>query len=690
MTLVDLPPLGGPRTVGGPSAGETAYPHVTRPLELGHVTLRNRIVLPSHTLLYGEDRILSDRHIAYYRERALGGVGMIIAEGASVHASAKGAFKNSISGIDKRSIPQYEKLARTMHDLDTVVLVQLFHIGVHMRGFYDFDGWTPLWGPSRVASPRDREIPLEMGPKEIAELVEGHADAAANLKLAGIDGVELHAAHSYLLGQFLSPAYNRREDEYGGTPRKRARIIVEAARAIRERVGPDFVIGVRLSFDEWLGEHGITQEASEEIIDELVSNGIQLVNISSGGYHSMQYAVSSIDSPEAYMQPFAHRATAAAAGRATVMFVGRITDLGKADSILATGDTDLVGMTRALLSDPFLVRKSLAGAEQDVNKCVGANFCVTSQPRISCMMNPATGRELRWGFDGTDTQPPDVVKRVLVIGGGPGGMKTAAVAAERGHHVTLWEADDRLGGHVNLIAGLPTRERWHTMTANLAHAMAAAGVDVRTGFRATLDDVLAEDADEVVIATGSTWQATGESPLRPDRRGIPGAEQPHVLDVATALARAQADPESLGLRVLIYDETGEYLPIGLADLLSAAGTAVHVVTPNTTVGESLYGTADATNTFPRLAARAVRMTSETTLETIGADCVGLRGQWALAPTDEPADTVVLAMGRTPVDDLYAALSGLAAGPVVHRMGDALAPRTTASAIYEGEELGRAL
>lgn len=683
MTILDLPPIAARGT-------HPTYPHVTQTLELGHVTLRNRIVLPSHTLLYGEDRILSERHIAYYRERALGGVGMIIAEGASVHASAKGAFKNSISGIDKRAIAPYEKLAKTLHDLDTVVLVQLFHIGVHMRGFYDFDGWTPLWGPSRVASPRDREIPLEMGPKEIAELVEGHADAAANLKLAGIDGVELHAAHSYLLGQFLSPAYNRREDEYGGTPRKRARIIVEAARAIRERVGPDFVIGVRLSFDEWLGEHGITPEASEEIIDELVSNGIQLVNISSGGYHSMQYAVSSIDSPEAYMQPFAHRATAAAAGRAKVMFVGRITDLGKADAILATGDTDLVGMTRALLSDPFLVRKALAGAEQSVNQCVGANFCVSSQPRISCMMNPATGRELRWGVDGTDSVPAAVAKQVLVIGGGPGGMKTAAVAAGRGHRVTLWEADDRLGGHVNRIAALPTRQRWHAMTANLAQAMAAGGVTVRTGFRATPDDVLAGDFDEVVVATGSVWQRTGESPLRPDRRSIPGAEQTHVLDIATALDRAQADPTALGGRVLVYDETGAYLAMGLADLLSAAGTAVHVVTPNTTVGESLYGTADATNTFPRLTARGVRMTSETTLEVIGADCVGLRGQWALAPTDEPADTVVLMMGRDPVDDLYVALAGLPAGPVVHRMGDALAPRTTASAIYEGEELGRAL
>lgn len=681
MTIVELPPVG---------TRDTPYSHVVEPLSLGHVTLRNRIVLPSHTLLYGEDRILSERHVAYYRERALGGVGMVIAEGASVHATARGAFKNSVSGIDKRAIPMYEKLARTLHDLDTVVLVQLFHIGVHMRGFYDFDGWTPLWGPSRVASPRDREIPLEMGQREIDELVAGHADAAANLKLAGIDGVELHAAHSYLLGQFLSPAYNRRTDAYGGTPRKRARIIVEAARAIRERVGPDFVIGVRLSFDEWLGEHGITPEASEEIVDELVSNGIQLVNVSSGGYHSMQYAVAPIDAPEAYMQPFAQRATAAAAGRAKVMFVGRITDLGKADSILATGDTDLVGMTRALLSDPFLVRKSLAGAEQSVVRCVGANFCTTSQPRISCMMNPATGRELRWGFDGTDTRPTAVAKRVLVVGGGPGGMKAAAVAAARGHDVTLWEAADRLGGHVNLISALPTRERWHTMVGNLEQAMADGRVVVRLGTRATVEDVLGFGADEVVVATGSTWQRTGESPLRPERPGIPGAEQHHVLDIRTALERAQADPRSLGARVLVYDETGEYLPIGLADLLSTAGVAVHVVTANTTVGEALYGSADAPTTFPRLAGRGVRMTSETSLEVIGADTVGLRWQWATAPTDEPADTVVLAMGRTAVDDLYAALAGRPDGPVVHRIGDALAPRTTASAIYEGEELGRAL
>lgn len=685
MTVTRQLPIVGAHT---PTAG-TSTPLATSRLQLGHLTLRNRIVLPSHTLLYGEDHILSDRHIAYYRERALGGVGMVIAEGASVHPTARGAFKNSVTGLDTRSIPQYEKLADTLHGLGTACLVQLFHIGVHMRGFYDFDGWTPLWGPSRVASPRDREIPLEMGRQEISELIAGHAQVAANLKLAGIDGVELHAAHSYLLGQFLSPAYNRREDEYGGSPRNRARIIVEAARAIRERVGDDFVIGVRMSFDEWLGEHGITQEASEEIVDELVSNGIDLINVSSGGYHSMQYAVAPIDTPEGYMQPLARRASEAAAGRAKVMLVGRITELSTAEEILNSGDADLIGMTRALLSDPFLVNKSVAGAASEVTRCVGANFCVSSQPKISCMMNPATGRERRWGADGTDTQPAAASKRVLVVGGGPAGMKAAAVAAGRGHDVTLWEAGGRLGGHVNLMSSLPTRQRWNTVVDNLERAMAGNGASVQLESRATLERILAFGADEIVIATGSVWQRTGESPLRPDRLSIPGSDREHVLDVAAAIIRVQSDPLSLGARVLIYEETGSYLAIGLAELLSDAGVSVQLVSPNDTVGADAYSSNDATWVFPRLRGRGVEFTNQTQLESIGERDVELRGRWDPGTSSSAADTVVLVCGRTPIDDLYQRLSDL--GDVsVHRIGDALAPRTTAAAIYEGEELGRAL
>lgn len=673
------------------SPPDARFPHVTEPLQLAHATLRNRIVMPSHTLLYGEQRILSDRHIAYYRERALGGVGMIIAEGGSVHPSASGAFRHSISAIDKRCIPQYERLADTLHGLDTVAMVQLFHIGVHMRGYYDHDNWSPLWGPSRVPSPRDQEIPLAMEQSHIDELVAGHAEAALNLKLAGIDGVELHAAHSYLLGQFLSPAYNKRTDRYGGSPARRAQIVLECAQAVREAVGPDFIVGMRISYDEWLGEKGITPEDSEEILDFLAGHEglFDLFNISGGGYHSMFKAVAPMPMAEGHMAPFGAAAKRVVGDRAKVMMVGRITNLGLAEQLLVDGTTDLVGMTRSHLSDPAIVAKSLAGHEEDVVQCVGANHCfLAGDQRITCMMNPVMGREQRWGTGTLRMVAPADVRHVVVVGGGPAGMKAAGLAAQRGHRVTLLEATGELGGHVALLRKMPTRDGWQRAIDNLVRPLEREGVDVRMNTRATASDVQALRPDVVVVATGSTWDRDGFTTLRPDRPGIPGAEQEHVLDLGTACERALVDPRSLGERVLIADETGMYLPVGLTELLADAGVSVELLTPNESVGADLGRTSDAPYVFPRLVEKGVRLSPQHSIERIDGHEVAIRKQWHADAEARSFDTVVLSMLRTPRQELYFALT--AAGIEAIRLGDAIAPRTTAAAIYEGEELGRAL
>jgi 2,4-dienoyl-CoA reductase-like NADH-dependent reductase (Old Yellow Enzyme family) len=616
--------------------------------------------------------------------------------------SSRGAFVNSVSAIDKRSISQYEKLAVTLHELDSSVLVQLFHIGVHMRGFYDFDQWTPLWGPSRVPSSRDREIPMEMEKSDIAELVAGHAEAAGNLQLAGIDGVELHGAHSYLLGQFLSPAYNRRSDEYGGTPRRRARVIVEAVHAIRERVGANFVIGVRLSLDEWIGSAGITVADSEEIIDELVSTGgVDLINVSSGGYHSMHMAVAPMGSVvDAYMLPLAERAHAVAGTRAKVMLVGRITTMEVAEQVLGSGAVDLVGMTRALLADPYLVSKAFDGHPEDTVRCVGANFCLSSKPRISCMMNPSTGREQRWGRE--HDQPVSLHRRksVVVVGGGPAGMKVAGVASGRGHHVTLFEVKGELGGHIDLLRRLPTRADWSKVIDNLHQPLARSGVEVHTGHEVTADELALLAPDAVLCATGSVWDRNGFSPLRPEREEVPGSAAGHVFDVATATWAVLADPLALGDPVVIYDETGTYLPIGLADLFSAGGVTVTIVSPNSTVGEEVIASGDAVFLYPRLVGRGVHMESEHHLEAIHEGCVEVRYAWSESTRTVPAHSVVMSVLRTPVDALYRSLAGSGGDGVVRdhlgapssiiRLGDALAPRTPAAAIYEGEAIGRSL
>lgn len=667
-----------------------AFVHALSPVAVGGVELRNRIVMPSHTVLYGEDHQLSDRHIAYYRERALGGTGLVITEGGFVHESQLGAFHNAITAYRPGDVARFAALADALHALDARVFVQLVAIGVHMQGTQAIDHWTPLWGASAVPSVRDREVPLAMEREQLAELVDGFVRSAVNMRAAGVDGIELHAAHSYLLGQFMSPAYNRRTDGYGGSIEGRARLVLEIAEAIRARVGDELALSLRLSFDEGIGPAGITPEDSEAFLELFAASGLfDLFNISGGGYHALHQAVAPMNVEEGHMVPFARRTKAVVGDRAKVMIVGRIATVEAADAIVAEGAADLVGMTRAHMVDPFLVENARRGRGEDTMRCVAANECFNSGGRqITCMMNPAMGRERRWGRATLHRVAAGQERRVLVVGGGPAGMKVAGVAASRGHAVTLVEAADELGGHLALLRRLPTREGWQRAIDNLARPLVREGVEVRLGFAATADWVRARNDDAIVIATGASWQRSGFSQYRPERDALAGADQDHVLDVGTACRRALADGHALGRRVAILDETGAYLPIGLAELLADAGCDVELITTLPVVGDQLAATSDQPFAFPRLYAKGVRMTPQTAPEAIAPGRLTVRHVWSGERTERTVDSVVISMLRSSRDALYHELEDVRAR--TQRVGDALAPRSTAAVIYEGEELGRAI
>ena len=250
---------------------------VWEPLQLGNLTLRNRILQPAHSSQHGDarDHVFSDRQIAYFRERAKGGVALAITETVAAARSALGSFFHIVDVWNEACIPSMEKLADAVHEHEAKIFVQLASMGVHDRGRMFIDHNKPIWGASRIPSVVHNEIPLVMGPDEIAELTHDFGQSAANVKQAGLDGVELHGAHSYGLGQFMSPTYNKRDDAYGGTPAKRCQLMIECAEQVRERVGPDFVVGVRLSWDEFLGpEGGITPEQAEEQVDVLATTGL--------------------------------------------------------------------------------------------------------------------------------------------------------------------------------------------------------------------------------------------------------------------------------------------------------------------------------------------------------------------------------------------------------------------------------
>ena len=666
---------------------------VWEPLEIGSTRVKNRIMMTAQTTLYGRDNVLGDRHIEFFRERAKGGAALFITEQQAGHRISKGSFSEGCSAWEKRAIPQYAKLADAVHEHGARQFVQLFGCGVHDKGTMIMDEWHPLWGVSKLPSIVHHEIPLVMEQEHVDDVVKGFGESALNVKVAGCDGVELHAAHSYLLGQFLSPAFNDRTDRYGGSVRNRCQVLLEIGESIRARVGDSFTVGVRLSFDEFMGDAGITPDQTEEQLEILSTSGFfDFFNISGGGYYSLHRAVSPMDVQHGFMIPFAKRAKAVVGNRAKVFVVGRIIDLHQAEQALADGATDMVAMTRAQMAEPHLVRKTREGREKEIRRCMGANECVArlfDNKPVTCAVNPTVGREARWGSGTLLPVAPAEAKRIVVVGGGLAGMKTAEVAGRRGHRVVLFEREERLGGHLNLLLRLPTRKEWGTAIDNLVRAMEVAGVDVRLGVAATPEVIEQEESNAVVVATGASWDCDGRSQFRPGSARLAGTEQENVIDVGTATERALADAGALGRRVVILEETGFYLPLGLAEILAQAGAEVEIVTPRATVGEDVMRTLDLPYVMPRLEEAGVTCTTHTNVDRIEGGTVHVRSVWgARERVIEAVDTVVLSMLRSPDDALYRALEGRIG--VLHRVGDALAPRRPVQLMYDGEELGRAL
>jgi len=666
--------------------------HIWTPLTIGSTPVKHRIMMPAETLDYGQDNILSDRHIAFYRERAMGGAALIITEQQGAHPVSKGSFYFGCTAWEKRVIPQYAKLADVVHEYGAKQFVQLFTPGVHDKGTMIVDEWHPLWAASPVPSFLHKETPMVMEQHHIDDLVKAFGESALNVNISGLDGVEVHGAHSYGVGQFLSAAYNQRADRYGGSVRKRCQLAIEIGEEIRRRIGRDFTVGIRLSFDEFMGEAGITQEQAEEQVEVLAATGLfDFFNISGGGYHTFHWAVAPMGTKLGFMIPFGKRAKEIVGNRAKVFIVGRIIDLSMAEEIVANGMADMVAMARAHMVDPFLVAKVREGREKEIIKCVGANECVArllENREVICMMNPVSGRERQWGHGTLKLVTKDAAKKIVVVGGGPAGMKTAAVAAKRGHRVVLLEKEQSLGGHLNVLKQLPTRAEWQTAIDNLIREMEVAGVTVRLGVNATKELLAQEKPDAVVCATGSAYTTAALSPYRPERMAIPGSDQNNVIDVSTATKRALQDPTSLGKRVVIVDETAAYLPLGLAEVLAAQGGAdVEVITPHLFVGEDLVRTQDMAILFPRLVAAGVKLTAQHGIEKIEGNTVEVYNLWGGAQRIiADVNTVVISMLRTPNDALFNHIrEGFQA---VHRVGDVVAPRKPMAVIYEGEKLGR--
>jgi 2,4-dienoyl-CoA reductase-like NADH-dependent reductase (Old Yellow Enzyme family) len=636
--------------------------------------------------------MISDRHLAYYRERAEGGVALLFSEQLTATPLSGSPFANAIAAYEERQVDGFAAISAALEPHDTRFFAQLFAAGALGNATHGLDEWAPVRGPSRVAVPGGgAPVPLTRG--ELEQIVADFVRSAANVRAGALDGVEVHGAHGWLVGQFLSPFYNRRDDDYGGTLENRCRLALEIGRAIRAEVGPDFPLGLALTYDEMMGSAGITETDALAQLDVLSrANVYDFFDLSIGSAHSEHFTIAPMDVPEGFALRFAARAKAQIGDRAAIFVAGRIVDPVMAAQAIHDGAADMVAMSRAHLADPHIVRKAASGRMRDIRRCVGANACVEralqDQP-VACLLSPRTGRELTWGAGSPAWVARGAVRRVLIAGAGPAGLHAGAVAAARGHGVVVHERDSAPGGHLRDVSWLPTRASWNHAIEDMVVALERAGGTLRLNSHVDRRLLETNPADVVLIAVGAEWEATGASANCPARTSIPGLEPERALGLDVALRAAREDPTALGSGVLILEEAGEYAPLGLAEALARVGTEVRIVCTGASIGAAAAARLELPHVLPRLRRLGVKLTVGHDVSAVHGTSVELADVWGGGRHRlEGIDSIVLALRRRPrASPLNGEGDGTADG---RRIGDALAPRSTMAVMHEAEVVARNL
>lgn len=645
----------------------TAFPHLFSPLQIRGRRLKNRIMSTGHDTSMPTDNLVNDALVAYHTARARGGAGLIVMQVAGVHDSAR-YTSHVLMATDDACIPGYRRIAEACHAEGTVLLSQIFHPGREIME--SADGLLAVaYSASASPNERFRVMPRALDQALIDEIVAGYAAAARRLHAAGLDGVEVVASHGYLPAQFLNPRVNRREDGYNGDLQARLRFTREVLAAVRAATGEDFIVGLRISADERDPE-GLSEDESLQAVLALQGE-LDYVHLVAGTSASLGGAIHIVPPMAIEAAYLANEAATFKARLAIPLFVtGRINQPQEAEQILARGQADVCGMTRALICDPQMPNKAGSGRHDDVRACIACNqACIGHFHRgypISCIQHPETGRELTYATP----NPTPVRRRVLVVGGGPAGMKAAAVAAQRGHAVTLCEATGQLGGQVNLAQLLPRRAEFGGASTNLQRELQLAGVEVRRNTRVDRALVERERPDVVIVATGALpyW---------------PPFEQAGELQVVDAWQVLRGEVK-LGRSVLVTDWRADWIAPGIAERLVREGHRVHLAVNGTHAGESLplYVRDHLAGELHRL---GVAITPYARLYGCDDSTVYLQHTASGEPMlVEDIDTLVLCQGHRPLDELADTLAGLAE---VYRIGDCLAPRTAEEAIYEGLKVG---
>jgi len=650
------------------------YRYLFSPLQLGPVRIDNRIVFAAHLTNYAEGGMPTQQHADYYAARAAGGAGLIITEEHSVHPT-DWPYEKMIHAFHPEVVPGYRRITDAVHAHGTPIFAQINHNGGQASSMYTR---LPVWAPSPVADPLFREVPKAVDHLEIAEIVAGYAEVAARCKEGGFDGIEMQCSHSSIVRGFLSRATNKRTDEYGGSLENRARILHEIVAAVREAIGRDLALGVRLCGDELI-EHGITIDETVEVAKAVESHGlVDYINTSIGVATASLFMIeASMHIPPEYAMfiPSALRK----AVDLPVVGVGRFKDPLQAERALAQGHADLIGVVRGQIADADFAAKARAGSHHHIRLCLSCNQeCVGRMGLnrwLGCIENPRTGRESVLPAPVRRPRP----QRVLVVGAGPGGLQAAISAAEHGHHVTVFEKADEAGGQVRLAARVPNRAEFGDLVRNQVSECGRLGVEIRYETEATPELIEGLEVDTVVVATGSKparpWWAPDEV----------GGGELKVIDVVDVLT-GRFSPSGT---VVVIDEVGFHQATSVAELLADRGAQVEVLSPGMVVGQDLGITLDMENWWLRATKKGIVQTTDSVIVGREGAALQVLHHPTGVVTPKEADWIVLAIPAKCEDSLYLALKARFATDhvAVHRVGDCLAPRRAHAAVIDGSRVG---
>ncbi|MCC0078935.1 MAG: FAD-dependent oxidoreductase [Rhodobacter sp.] len=654
----------------------SAHRHLLSPLDLRGRTLRNRIVFGAHTANMAEDGLPGARYRDYLRERALGGAGMIVAEPVPAHRTGV-LTRGNFRAEDDSIIPAFRAVTEAVKSEGATIIQQIYHIGGHGDSDLSFQ---PHWSPSGRPSYHDSDGSHAMSEGEILELLDAHAAAAHRAKAAGFDGVEIWAAYNSLIDQFWLPWSNRRTDRWGGSLENRTRFSRLLIDRIRRDCGEDFIVGLAISHDATF-QLTLQAEALCELVALHDATGhVDYVTCGAGSYLDFGRIIPPFTEPDTLTVPITEQLKSVVRhARITAEAGIRTPDVG--EQVIASGAADLVSIVRGQIADPHLARKTTAGQSDRVRPCLSCNqMCWGRRSRdywISCLINPSSGREVEWGGDRfTRSESPC---HVLVVGGGPAGMEAARVAAERGHRVTLAEAQPQLGGQFRLAGLQPRRAQILDLVAWFERELARLGVDLRLNSFLDAEAVRDIGADRVILATGSLPDEDGFQRWLPHLDTLPGLDRGAVWP-AEAVMRREA---RLGDAVIVYDEGGHWKGTGTAWHLAEAGHKVTIVTPDAHVGKDLTRTAADGYARARLAKLGVQFRVESAIAEWLGNGAGARVVNLLDGSEDtvPASALILATTNRAFDPLSEDLADLR--PVL--IGDAAAPRLAPYAFHEGRK-----